>query len=121
MEKDINIFKEKYPDSIHFIRNTDGTYKVVYTGIVGVDENNQVICNSTIEIPKAKLKSDKNGFLPIPMIEEILKSEDKNGELFSIAVPEETECSLCKKVSDKGVPICKYLKDMKYCTGEVCG
>lgn len=86
MEKDINIFKDKYPDSIQFIRNADGTYKVIYTGIVDVDKDNQVICNSTIELPKTKLKWNKNGFLPIPMIEEILKSDDDDDEIFSAIV-----------------------------------
>lgn len=105
MEKDINIFKDKYPDSIQFIRNTDGTYKVIYTGMAGVDEDNQVICNSTIEISKAKLKWDKNGFLPVPMIEEILKSDDNDAEMFSVIVPEEkTEYSLCPKIDGDVIP-----------------
>jgi len=120
MEKDINIFKDKYPDIIQFIRNTDGTYRIIYTGMTGVDENNQIICNSTIEIPKAKLKWDKNGFLPVPMIEEILKSDDNDDELFSIIVPEEKKYPLCPKVDGYVIPRCMMLKDRKYCAGNVC-
>lgn len=121
MEKDINIFKDKYPDSIQFIRNTDGTYKVVYTGMAGVDENNQIICNSTIEIPKTKLKWDKNGFLPVPMIEEILKTDGNDGELFSVIVPEEEKkYPLCPKVNGETIPRCMSLRDRKYCTSRIC-
>jgi len=120
MERDISIFKDKYPDSIQFIRNTDGTYKVIYTGIAGVDEDNKVICNSIIEIPKAKLKWDKNGFLPVPMIEEILKSDDNDDEIFSVIVPEEKKYPLCPKVDGDVIPRCLSLKDRKYCTGNMC-
>lgn len=121
MKKDINIFKDKYPDSIQFIRNTDGTYKVVYTGMAGVDENNQIICNSTIEIPKTKLIWNKNGFLPVPMIEEVLKNDDNDNEIFSAIIPEEEKkYPLCPKVNGDIIPRCMSLKDRKYCTGRIC-
>lgn len=121
IEKDINIFKDKYPDSIQFVRNADGTYKVIYTGMTGVDEDNQIVCNSTIEIQRAKLKWDKNGFLPIPMIEEILKSDGNDDELFSVIVPEkENKYPLCPKVNGDSIPRCMNLRDKKYCSSNIC-
>lgn len=84
----VEFFNKKHPDEIIFKRNNDGTYMVVYKGMVGVDDNNEVITDFTINLKRCYLKWDESGFLPTPQIQEILK-DDANAELFHIVIPEE--------------------------------
>lgn len=84
----MNILKEKRPDNIIFERNQDGTYRVTYTGIVGVDESNKAFVDAKISLLKCKINWNDSGFLPMPLIGEILKDTDRSGAILNLLIPD---------------------------------
>lgn len=118
----INELIKKEPESVTFIRNEDGTYKVRETGIVGVDENNKLF-DIKIVIPKCKVKWDINGFILMPSIEEVLKSDNESGEIYVMSVScknQNEELQLCTKVNGNIIPKCMNLREQNYCVNKTC-
>lgn len=109
MQQNLNIFKDKCPDCISFIRNEDGSYMATWTGIVEVNRN--LFADAEIRVPKCKLEWDKNSFLPMPVIEE--------AEIILIKTSND-KYSLCPKVTEIGYPRCINLRQHKYCTKKIC-
>lgn len=119
----MNIFKDKKPNRVSFIRNKDGTYKVVQTGLVCVDNDNKLLTNVTIEFPRCEIEWDKHDIATMPFVKEILKSDDEKEELFSVLIPDKSvnkEYPLCPKVNGNSIPRCINLRDRKYCSGNLC-
>ena len=84
----MNIIKEKKPDKISFIRNKDGTYKIIYEGVASISDDNIIYTNSRVEVPRCKVKWDNKGFLPIALPDEILV--DMDSETYINIIEEET-------------------------------